>query len=884
MGEVYVPLKVEGSAGNDQVDAYQAIANQRRLMVVGAPGVGKSMLLRHIALSYAKGQLANLPERPVVVFLELHRLNLVDSEEKLIQALVAAFDRDGFPKAERFVKQSLQRGTLMLLLDGLDEVNSDIRPLVVRQIRDLLDKYERCRAVITCRKQVYRDEFSGVMQQKLEVVEFTDQQIRRFLEAWKGEMPPGKSIEQLIQTLRDRPRIMALARNPLLLTIIAHLYTDPTFVLPHSRAEFYQKSTTILLEQWQSNFNKYRASDKQRILRHLALYNQNSSIQSQQDRRTLDYVVVLEQIRQQLPSLNLNPDSDTKPILDEIVERSGLFLRIDGGERYQFAHLTIQEYFVAVALKDDANKLITRFRQNVDDWREVVKLWCGLAGNSTAFIQAVYQIDTITGFECLADAQEVDQGLADRILEEFKERLGTPDQQDLIAAAFGAVAADDRPRGKAIFAFLKSILENSQEVHRRQAAANALSTTNLPQAAEVLASFYGVLEVVRAPLVRMGDLAVPVLKRLVSQEQASTSALADLFTIGTPDAAIALVDLLWSARLHIAEQSARYLAALLSQVGVEDALHEYTVPIQYRSEESLEWLWEPFNKRSSSNLAKITGRVGYLMANSTISFANHSLDDVISSLDPRLVVPVCTIYLAEQGGSHTLKKPWELSQSQQQMIETLLEQEPQTPELASKTLEAIEELVRSGEYQIKPANHQNHPLSDYWKFLLSKLEPKVQLDLLNRLILYRLPRKDDWRNLFHLTKYDMRTGWHYRYVLLIAFGFSILAVVEIGFILLNQLNLFWLGSPSIYIIFVFWFACWRGLEQSLEPDTFIKLGVVGLATYWSELRQLFQNRLVWGGIETLQTTITSAVAGAVAGTFAGTFAVAVALVGALAFV
>ncbi|MCG8367072.1 MAG: NACHT domain-containing protein, partial [Pseudanabaenales cyanobacterium] len=213
MEEVYVPLKVAGSIGRGEIDAYGAINQHRRLMVKGPPGSGKSMLLKHIALTYGAERL-NLPDWPVPILLELHRLSDPElTQEKLIQALVDAFHRDNFPKAGRFVQQSLQRGTLILLLDGLDEVNSSVRTKVVQQIKDLLDTYETCRVIITCRTAVYRNEFVSVTEQTLEVVEFSDQQIRRFLRAWEKEMPQDKSIEQLIQTLRNRPRIMALARN-----------------------------------------------------------------------------------------------------------------------------------------------------------------------------------------------------------------------------------------------------------------------------------------------------------------------------------------------------------------------------------------------------------------------------------------------------------------------------------------------------------------------------------------------------------------------------------------------------------------------------------------------------------------------------------------------
>ncbi|NER83857.1 MAG: NACHT domain-containing protein, partial [Leptolyngbya sp. SIO1D8] len=345
MEDVYIPLKAEDSSGVEQIDADRAIARYTRLMVTGPPGGGKSMLLKHIALSYGAGRL-NLPERPVPVLIELHRFSNPElMQETLIQALVDAFNRDNFPRAERFVRQSLQRGTLLLLLDGLDEVNSDARPRLVQAIKDLLDTYEDCRVVITCRTAVYRDEFANTTQQTLKVAEFNDQQIRRFLRAWEPEMPEDKSIEQLLETLRNRPRIVELARNPLLLTIIAHLYSNPSFVLPYSRTQFYQESTSILLDQWdkwRGEFNKEQAINKRRVLQHLALFSQTQANQGHQDRRRINRYRVLEEVRRILPAMNLDPDEKTDSILQEIVERSGLLLMIDGGEGYQFSHLTLQ--------------------------------------------------------------------------------------------------------------------------------------------------------------------------------------------------------------------------------------------------------------------------------------------------------------------------------------------------------------------------------------------------------------------------------------------------------------------------------------------------------------------------------------------------------------
>ena len=195
------------------------------------------MLLRNLAFTYAVQGLKDIPDKPVPLLFELTRMNY--SGTPLVEQLATVLGQNNFPKATNFLTSSLKHGELLLLFDGLDEVSSKERGQAVRQIKDLLRQYPDCRAVITCRTAVYKEQFTDITDRPLEIIEVTDQQIQYFLSAWEPDMPGNKSIEHFLRTLRERPRIMALARNPLLLTMIAYLYTDTNFVLPHSRAEFY---------------------------------------------------------------------------------------------------------------------------------------------------------------------------------------------------------------------------------------------------------------------------------------------------------------------------------------------------------------------------------------------------------------------------------------------------------------------------------------------------------------------------------------------------------------------------------------------------------------------------------------------------------------------
>ena len=878
MSEVYVPLKVSEVRQGEQpdldgmgtkhesTDALKAIADHRRLMVVGEPGSGKSVLLKYLAWAYGLGQLNTLADRPTVVLLDLYRLSDAGlNEVKLMQALVDTFDRNQFPNAQNLVGQGLASGTLMLLLDGLDEVNSEVRPRVVGVIRDLLKKHSQCQVVITCRTAVYDDEFSDIVDRKLEVVEFTDQQMRRFLRAWEPEMQRArKSINQMMAALQERPLILKLARNPLLLTLIAYLYTEPAFVLPRSRAEFYDKSTGILLEQREYKgdddykHNRYEPNEKRRVLQHLALYTQDHSAELK-DRRSLKAEVVREQVRQVLTSLDI-PEKEAKDILDEIAERSGLFMKIDGGDRYLFPHLTLQEYFAAAALNDRESELVSRFVVDPAAWREVVKLWCSLANESSSLVNTVYRQDPITGLECLAEARQVDQNLANQIVDHFQQGLDQPQTDDTLARAFGAVAANDRSRGKAVFDFLKETLLDPQASDlRREFAAEALSRTNLPKAATALIGWYQNSQ----PIVRMGDLAVPGLAELA--KEGDSRAVGDIYSIATPDAAVALIPLLWGNHPYVSFLAAWYLGSLLMQPDVEDALRDYPLKPQQRQAEMPDWIWQPFDGSVDSALPTIVGRIAYRLEHDTLQFIHP---ENASWLDPRLVVPLCTIQL----------KPSRLPDVLPENVEALLEQTEQTRRLEQACLQARNQLL------------DKQPEADYpWMKLIATLPPIVELDLLSRLITQRQPNRNHWRSLFEVVDYDLRTSWHYRSTLLIAAVLSIIAVASLGVKAYNHpedvLTVSSFGLATT-IILVFWLALWQGVETSLEPTLFSELGFGGVATFVSQANQALSKHIIWPGIDSIHKALTGKaviILSSFAGVFAGVFAFAGAAAAAAGF-
>jgi hypothetical protein len=828
--DIYVPLKVKGASDAEQVDAFRIMAVTQKMMIVGPPGSGKSMLLKHVALSYADGKFTHLPDRPIPIILELNRLN--ESSKTIEEHLVDSLDIDDFHNARNFVDMGLEGGTLMLLFDGLDEVNSSRRGAVVKTISDLLHKYPTCRAIVTCRTAVYRNEFTEVTDQTLEIVEFTDQQVQKFLSAWHPYIPAGKSIEQLVNTLQARPRIMALARNPLLLTIIAFLYTAPNFVLPDSRTEFYKQAIDVLLRQWNALGNQFNPQRKSMVLQHLAVFNQESDAERSQDRRSIDFQTVIEQIKKVLPTLGLEL-KDADLLLGEIVERSGLLLQIDGGARYQFAHLTLQEYFAATALSTDEQGLLKRFLQDPDAWRETVKLWCGLEQDSTALVGRIFEHDPITAFECLADAQKISPELAERIINHFKRRLATDRETDeAVVRAFAAVASGQSPRSQAMFGYLTDKLESLSTAEAallpsplRNAVVMSLALTNNPAAVIELLRFYDLLPEVRAAVVKMGDLAVKGLAELCELRFENWSydkrayAIQGLRDISTPKAAGVLVPILWQHETPYEMLAARALSSLFGQPLILDTLRQYPLTAWQKSSPEYSSVWTPFTEDAETSLPIIAARCAELMQRLArvpeMEEYFHGLGLDMGKADLRLVMP--TIIKDEdfiQLRAKLRKEPVDFG-----IVISRATVAELTPDQGLEPEHWLQDFSRRIRYEGRlkagerlPSATQFIPYyvdsvfistkdkdSSTYR-LLSLLRPQEQLKALSRLFTRPRPTLRDWTRISESGEYSFGESWQYRATLVSVGVLCLISVFGAGESLANDRSPWALVSAMLFAV------------------------------------------------------------------------------------
>jgi hypothetical protein len=357
------------------------LANQEQyLMVLGDPGIGKSTFLRKVGLEALKGKQGSYQHPLTPVLLELK--NFKENEINIQVLIEEEFKICGFPNVEKNITNKLEKGELLILLDGLDEVPTANVYNVIEKIQDFVDRHHKNRFILSCRTaaRTHLRQFTDI-----EIVEFDDQQIQSFIEHWfsseldrKNET--AKNCWELLQK-KEYKSAKELAHTPLLLTFLCLVY-DENQSFPTNRSRLYQDALRILLEKWSA---EKRLPNRGLVYENLSIEQEEillSEVAYQNfvaDKLFLEKREIVKQIKDHLKqNLNAPQHLDGEKVLKTIEIEQGILVE-RARSVYSFSHLTLQEYLTAQYIYD--NDLIEETVKNhitETRWQEVFLLVAGL--------------------------------------------------------------------------------------------------------------------------------------------------------------------------------------------------------------------------------------------------------------------------------------------------------------------------------------------------------------------------------------------------------------------------------------------------------------------------------------------------------------------------
>jgi hypothetical protein len=174
---------------------------QRRLVLLGDPGAGKSALTRFVLLQLlaetppAGSPLAALHGH-LPLLIELRDFVLREAEGRctdLLTYLGFAGDSLGFGFSADAVAQHLEREPALLIIDGLDEIfDPHRRRLMVDQIVGLATRFPQLRVLVTARIAGFDDQpFRSADFATATLVDLSPEQVTAFAEHWFGLVFPG---------------------------------------------------------------------------------------------------------------------------------------------------------------------------------------------------------------------------------------------------------------------------------------------------------------------------------------------------------------------------------------------------------------------------------------------------------------------------------------------------------------------------------------------------------------------------------------------------------------------------------------------------------------------------------------------------------------------
>ncbi|MDJ0728120.1 MAG: ATP-dependent Clp protease adaptor ClpS [Prochloraceae cyanobacterium] len=201
------------------IDFFAEMGEGRSLLILGAPGSGKTIALLQLAADLIAKAENNINE-PIPIVLNLSSLMVdfgggIERGEAVVRWLIEELNINY--QIPRHVAQTwIAQQQLLLLLDGLDEVVEESRSLCVAALNEFSKEYGRTEIVVCSRDREYQ-----VLSQRLRLQgaiylnNLTDEQIDRYLTAGDRQITGLKELLDRDRSLRE------LVKTPLMLNIIA---------------------------------------------------------------------------------------------------------------------------------------------------------------------------------------------------------------------------------------------------------------------------------------------------------------------------------------------------------------------------------------------------------------------------------------------------------------------------------------------------------------------------------------------------------------------------------------------------------------------------------------------------------------------------------------
>ena len=207
-----------------------------RVVVDGPPGIGKTTLCRKLLNMWANGKITH-GQYNLVLYCPLRNYKLAQANE-LKQLLKYTYDCNEVTTVTEWLQKIHGEG-LLIIFDGWDELSTNLRQssLAARIIhREILAK---CSVIVTSRSYAsYSLLKISSVNRHIEVLGFSEEEIKAVIRGTLEKEPI--LAEKLVEDLEIRGDVQSLCYVPLVCSIVISVYRDSDGQLPITLTELYE--------------------------------------------------------------------------------------------------------------------------------------------------------------------------------------------------------------------------------------------------------------------------------------------------------------------------------------------------------------------------------------------------------------------------------------------------------------------------------------------------------------------------------------------------------------------------------------------------------------------------------------------------------------------
>lgn len=408
LSDIYHPLTISHEKKEIKVGDDFLLSDNNITNIIGFAGQGKSTILRKILLEAIKNG------DKIPFFMELRKVEKLGIEHSLLKIL----NELGVHANEENLASLLKSDNVVLLLDGFDEVSSEMRESVLEEMNCLNRNYS-VQIISTSRDGTEICNESGVVNYKVNRIKRSDiiAILRKLSQSNEVEQD---TLAQIFQMLKDNNTLVETMNSPLLVTLFYICYPHLDSI-PNSAIEFYSKLFTTLYfrhdkiknykRERKSNIPPSEAFEAFCALCFKSLYD---------NRQDFTHHSILEYTKQSLKLCGVE-NCQPQDMAYDFIDITCLIQK-DGYDRYVFLHKSIQEYHAAEYVKSlslDKKKIFMRAILNS------IKV----ESKMSATARYLYEIDKENAFNLLCaplcEEYKIDKYEEDKeaVLEEIYNKL-----------------------------------------------------------------------------------------------------------------------------------------------------------------------------------------------------------------------------------------------------------------------------------------------------------------------------------------------------------------------------------------------------------------------------------------------------------------------------